>query len=113
MNMNTTLTDIEKYKRYVLQEEKLTALLPKLKGYKYIDELQDMRVGTYVRWIHSKRRKLTNGAFLVRVDLRDDGIHMLLRNGYNQMFSLWADECMLFQKITAEERVMLMAKARL
>ena len=76
-------------------------------------ELQDMREGTYVRWIHSKRRKLTNGAFLVRVDLRDDGIHMLLRNGYNQMFSLWADECMLFQKITAEERVMLMAKARL
>jgi hypothetical protein len=104
-----SLRQIEHEKRAVLANEKMMRFLPALKGYKYVDELQDMQEGTYVRWVHLDRRKLTNGAFLVRVDIRDDGIYLLMRNGFKKMFSVWADECLVFQKIGLDERVMLTA----
>jgi hypothetical protein len=103
------LKRIEKRKQAVLAENGLLQYLPKLKQYKLVDELHDMREGSYVRWIHLDRRKLTNGAFLVRVDIRDDGIYLLMRNAYHRLFSVWADECLIFQKIMAEEVVLLRA----
>jgi hypothetical protein len=103
------LRQIEKDKKAVLHAENLLPFAVKLKGYKHVDELQDMREGTFVRWIHFNRRKLTNGAFLVRVDIRDDGIYLLMRNTYGKLFSIWADECLIFQKITPQERIMLVA----
>lgn len=103
------LRQIEKDKRVVLANEQLSLYVAALKGYKYIDELQDMIEGTFIRWVHLDRRKLTNGAFLVRVDIRDDGIYLLMRNGFNKMFSIWADECLIFQKITAQEKIVLTA----
>jgi hypothetical protein len=74
-----------------------------------VDELQDMQEGTYIRWVHLERRKLTNGAFLVRVDIRDDGIYLLMKNGFNKLFSVWADECLVFRKIAPQERVLMAA----
>ena len=103
------LKQIEKKKKSVLAEHGFLEYLPKLKRYKVVDELQDMHEGTFLRWIHLRRRKLTNGAFLVRVDIRDDGIYLLMKNNMQQLFSVWADECILFQKITAEEIVLLKA----
>jgi len=108
MAMNS-LRQIERDKKNVLAEHGMLDVAPALKGYKYVDELQDMQEGTYVRWIHLHRRKLTNGAFLVRVDIREDGIYLLMKNRYNHFFSVWADECLVFQKITQQERVILMA----
>jgi hypothetical protein len=103
------LKKIELNKRSVLAEHGLSHYLLKLKRYKVVDELQEMREGTYLRWVHLGRRKLTNGAFLVRVDIRDDGIYLLMKNSYQQLFSVWADECLLFQKITPQEVVLLAA----
>ena len=103
------LRQIEKDKRIVLANEQLSLYVAALKGYKYIDELQDMNEGSFIRWVHLERRKLTNGAFLVRVDIRDDGIYLLMRNSFNKMFSIWADECLIFQKMTAQEKIVLTA----
>lgn len=103
------LKQIERTKRAVLAEQGLLQYMPRLKGYKYIDELQEMQEGSFVRWIHLHRRNLTNGGFLVRVDIRDDGIYLLMKNGFNKMMSLWADECIIFQKIPPQEQVMLTA----
>ena len=103
------LRQIEKDKRIVLANEQLSLYVGALKGYKYIDELQDMNEGSFIRWVHLERRKLTNGAFLVRVDIRDDGIYLLMRNSFNKLFSIWADECLIFQKITAQEKIVLTA----
>ena len=103
------LRQIEQDKRIVLANEQLSLYVAALKGYKYIDELQDMNEGSFIRWVHLERRKLTNGAFLVRVDIRDDGIYLLMRNSFNKMFSIWADECLIFQKMTAQEKIVLTA----
>ena len=106
------MNSIDRVKKQVLSEEGLLHLSNTLKGYKFVDELQNMREGTFVRWFHLGRRRLTNGAFLVRVDIRDDGIYLLFRNNFKKLFSVWADECLLFQKITAEEHIVLSAMNR-
>jgi len=107
--MNSSYASIERYKHHALRQENLQAYASKLHGYKYVDELQDMYEGSYVRWIHLKRRKLTNGAFLLNVDLRDDGVYLLLKGLNDKIFSLWADECLLFQKIPEDEKLFLRA----
>jgi hypothetical protein len=87
-----TYASIERAKRAVLAAHGLN--FP-LKWYKHVDELQDMREGTFVRWVNLANRKLTNGGIVV------------VRNNLGRVFSFWADECLLFQKLTKQEHLML------
>jgi len=107
--MNATFSLMEKYKRQVLEKEGFKHLIPNLQAYKHVDELQDIHEGDYVRWVHLKRRKLTNGAFLVRLDIRDDGVYLIFKNSFGKIFSVWADECLLFVKLKMNEQLFLKA----
>ena len=110
--MKNTYAKIQREIRSVLANEGLVRYAENLEGYKYVEELHDMVEGSYVRWIHLQRRELTNGAFLVLVDIREDGLYLLMKKKFGQMFSVWADECLLFQKIRSDEHVLLMAMER-
>ena len=99
-----TYRSLERAKRAVLAAHGLD--FP-LKWYKHVDELQDMREGTYIRWVNLERRKLTNGGFVVSVQIRDKGIYVLVRNNMGRLFGLWADECLIFQKLTKEDHMVL------
>lgn len=99
-----TYGSIERAKRAALAAHGLT--FP-LKWYKHVDELQHMREGTYVRWVNLERRKLTNGGIVVGVEIREKGIHILVRNNLGKVFGIWADDCLLFQKLTKQEHLVL------
>lgn len=99
-----TYRSIERRKRAALAEHGFD--FP-LKWYKHVDELQDMREGTYVRWINLERRKLTNGGFVIGVEIREKGIHITVRSASGKVFGFWADECLLFQKLTKQEHLVL------
>lgn len=97
--------------RLQLSREKLGQFHQKLKRYRYIDELPELKQGTYIRWIplnDPQNIRLTNGGIVCSVYL-DAGVNVVCKNHMNRMFQLKLGECMVFQKITEQEEVLLTA----
>ena len=52
-------------KELELNRDETLEILKKLKGYKYVDEMSDLKYGTYIRWIpisNPEKIELANGA---------------------------------------------------
>tara|TARA_B100000886_G_scaffold333044_1_gene286483 strand:- start:2748 stop:3185 length:438 start_codon:yes stop_codon:yes gene_type:complete len=82
----------------------------KLKQYRYINDVDDLTYGNYIRWINIKdpeKIKLTNGAIVCEITVCDNGTHILCKNSFNRMFRLIMDECVIFQKLNYEEMILL------
>jgi len=97
--------------RLQLPREKLREFHKKLKQYRYIDELPELKQGTYIRWIRLSDPQnvyLTNGGIICSVYL-NNGVNVICKNHYNRMFQLKLGECLVFQKITQQEEVLLTA----
>jgi hypothetical protein len=81
----------------------------KLKEYRYVDELHELKIGGYVRWINVENLgKLMNGGFVVQIDIEDEGTRILCKNR-GRLFQFWMDECIVFQKISEQEHIILLA----
>lgn len=90
------------------------ALFKKLKHYKYVDELTDLKYGTYLRWIpleDPNQLALAKGALFCEVKMTDKGTFCVCKNyGYsNRHFLLSMDKNLIFQRLTDQERVLLAA----
>ena len=97
--------------RLALPREKLKQYHKSLKYYRYIDELQELTIGSYIRWINLLNLdniKLTNGGVICDIKVGDD-IIILYKNRINRMFQLSFSSCLIFQKLTEQERVLLSA----
>ena len=55
------------------------------------------------------KRIFTNGGIIVRVDIEENGIVITCKNWVNQFFKLKLDECIVFQKLTNQEFILLTA----
>ena len=89
-------------------------LLQKLKDYKYVDEMNDLKYGTYIRWIPIEDPNniyLTNGALFCEMKITDEGVFCICKNiGYNSRhFQISMDKNLIFQKLTNQELVLLSA----
>lgn len=140
--MQTSHSEIKKKKNDILQKLQLKGTVLKtmhatLVGYKYIDDIDDLMVGRYVRWISLKRPdhiSLTNGAHVCNINIQeyDDADHndddddadedkecktcircKVVRNGKPLFFNLNFDENLVFQKITEQEWIILDALSAL
>ena len=140
--MQTSHSEIKKKKNDILQKLQLKGTVLKtmhatLIGYKYIDDIDDLAVGRYVRWISLKRPdhiSLTNGAHVCNINIQnyaddddddddddeDQDKHQecktcirckVVRNGKPLFFNLNFDENLVFQKITEQEWIILDALA--
>jgi hypothetical protein len=86
----------------------------KLKDYKYVDEMNDLKYGTYVRWIpieDPSNIHLTKGALFCEMKITDDGVFCVCKNfGYpSRHFQISMDKNLIFQKLTDQEMVLLSA----
>ena len=86
----------------------------KLKDYKYVDEMNDLKYGTYVRWIpieDPNNIHLTKGALFCEMKITDDGVFCVCKNfGYpSRHFQISMDKNLIFQKLTDQEMVLLSA----
>lgn len=107
MNLNI-LKELQLTKNETLQ------ILKKLKEYKYIDEMNDLKYGTYIRWIpinNPENIHLTKGAVFCEIKITDNGVFIVCKNmGYSvKHFQIKMDECLVFQKLTSQEQVLLSA----
>ena len=84
--------------------------LKELKGYRYVDEISDLKTNVYIKWIrYDSVNVLTKGAISCSVKITNDGMLIMCKNYYGKFFYVNMDECVVFQKITDEEKVILSA----
>ena len=115
--LNTSYEKIAKDKNDILQQlqfknDKLKLYHTKLKDYRYVDELNDLKYGQYIRWINIKNPEkltLTNGGIFLEIKLLDTGTHMMVKNNINRIFQIKMDECIIFQKLSDQEKIILLA----
>lgn len=104
-----TYKKIHHKKNTILKElfETPTDLVKKLKDYRHVDELTEIRVGCYIRWIPTHTLKLTNGGIIIKIDLTESGINVSVKNNKGMIFTLKMDDNFVFQKITPQEHIIL------
>ena len=87
------------------------SLMKKLMGYRYVDEINDLKRGSYIRWINIKDAdniRLTKGSTISDIKLTDNGTYISCTNVYGKSnFNIKMDECLIFQKLTDQEQVIL------
>jgi len=101
-------------KELQLPRNETLELMNKLKGYKYVDEMKDLKYGTYLRWIpidDPENIHLTKGALFCEMNVKVDGVYIICKNyGYSRKhFQIKLDENLIFQKLTEQELVLLSA----
>jgi hypothetical protein len=104
--------------RIGLEDHELESMLLKLSDYRYVEELQDIHHGAFVRYIpltnnnSNKGNKeneilLKPGGFVCDIKILGSGVQLLCRNHFRKMFQLRVDEVLLFQKLTKQEEIIL------
>jgi hypothetical protein len=113
-----TTSKIKKEKNDILQKlqlsgKELKELHAQLKDYRYINELNDLQMGRYIRWIplttETAEIKLTKGAFTVNTFLNDAGVCLVCRNTYRQPIIVKFDNVLIFQKLSEQENILITA----
>jgi hypothetical protein len=95
-----------------LGREKTIALLKQLKYYKYVDELNDLRVGAFIKWIpiiDPYNIPLNYNGMICNIKITDNGVLISCKNFMNRYYTFKMDECLIFQKLSQEELVVLTA----
>jgi hypothetical protein len=81
-----------------------------LTNYRYVDEIDELRYGSYIRWFNlskPKSLKLLNGGFIVDIKNNNGNIIILCKNRLNKFFNLKMSESFIFQKNTTQEQVLI------
>ena len=115
--MNFTTPKIEKMIFEILKElhldrETMVNYFTKLKGYKYVDELNDLKYGGFIRWIpitDPTHLPLNQCGIICDIIISDDGIYIVCKNFMHRHYRFKMDECLIFQKLSAQELIILSA----
>jgi len=115
--IHLTTKKIDKMKREILAELDLSGkeereYMNKLKGYRYIDEMNELKIGSYVRWISLTDPEdihLTKGGIVCDLKITNIGMSIVIKNFSGKHYQTKMDECLLFQKMTTEEQILLTA----
>lgn len=97
-----------------LPKEEALDIMRKLSDYKYVDEMDDLKYGTYIRWIKLNNPddlNLTKGAIFSDIKITDQGVNLICKNfgDSSKRFTIKMDECLIFRKLTNQEMVLLSA----
>ena len=109
----TDTTTIKARKLRILQnitidKNELTHFYKLLTSYRYIDEVDELRMGSYIRFfkLDTDTLDLGRGGFLADIQVQKQRIVLLFKNR-NKFFKLKMDECILFQRNTAQENILI------
>ena len=115
-NDNILSLTLDKIKNINLNRLKETSLPTKLqneyakalKHYYYIDEIKDLKRGSYIRWI-DEDDILNTGAIFCDITLTDEGTQLICKTFRNRHFQITMVKCVIFQKLTIQEEIILEA----
>ena len=97
-----------------LSKKEIIDIFNKLKDYKYVDEMNDLKYGTFIRWIpidDPNNIYLTKGSLFCEMKIIDNGVFCICKNfGVpSRYFQISMDKNLIFQKLTEQEQVLLSA----
>jgi len=115
--MNMTNKKIKEMNLEILKElhlprETLIDYMKKLNGYMYIEEMNDFKHGSYIRWINIRDPEnlyLTQGGILREIKIGEKGASLVCKNFSGKHFQIPMDENLIFQKLSGQEQVLLSA----
>lgn len=115
--LNIDSKKISKMKNDILQKlglnrKQLKEFHTKLKDYRYVDELPDLKCGRFIRCIDLRKPdniKLTNGSIICDIKIEDDSIAVVCKNYMNRHYQFDMSNMLIFQKLTDQERIILSA----
>jgi len=87
-------------------------MLVKLDGYKYVEDVSSLKSGAFIRWIcisDPSNIRLTKGALVCDIRFTDTGMSIVCKGYHNRHFQVKFDECLIFQRLSDQERVLLSA----
>ena len=101
--------------RLGMNDDELESMLHKLADYRYVEELQDIQHGAFIRYIPLTYKNrdnnsdiiLKNGGFICDIKILGSGVHLLCRNHFRKIFQLKLDEVLIFQKLSNQEEIIL------
>ena len=115
--MNLTTQNILEMNLNILKElhlDKQTTLnyLKKLKEYRYIDEINDLKHGAFIKWIpitDPSYLPLHHCGMICEIKITDNGVFITCKNFMHRHYTFKMDECLIFQKLTSQEKVIMYA----
>jgi NDP-sugar pyrophosphorylase family protein len=99
----------EKLEELNIPQKKRFEYCQKLVGYRLVDDVHELHKGKHLRWLRQNSPKLTNGGIVMNIKFLDTGTHVLCMSNGNRFIQFKFDECILFQKMTLEEQLIMMA----
>ncbi len=115
--INMTSEKLNNMKKEILTEiqlspQEVAEYMQKLREYKYIDEMNHIRHGSFIRWIpisDPENIHLTSGGIICDIKIADTGVHLVCKNFAKKHYQIKMDECLVFQKLSGQEQVLLAA----
>jgi hypothetical protein len=101
----------------------IIAICDKLIGYRYVERICEIRIGVYIRWINNtdidsnnSNKAITNktlllkpGGTVISVKVCEECVQIICKTAFHRHISFRFDECIVFQKLTTEEQLILMS----
>ena len=99
-------------KELLLPKKDIANYFSKLKNYRYVDELNDLKYGAFIKWIplgDPNNLPLHAGGMICDIKITNKGVMIICKNFMNKHYQIKMEECLIFQKITNQEMVLLSA----
>jgi len=111
-SMKTITNEIyETLNKLQMPQKKRFEYCQKLVGYRLVDDVHELHKGKHIRWIResSPNMALTNGGIVMDIKFLDNGTQVLCMSAGIRFIQFKFDECIIFQKMTLEEQLIMMA----
>lgn len=109
----TDTTTIQERKRSILKKivvdvKELNNFQKLLKDYRYVDEIDELRLGSYIRFfrLDTETLELGRGGFLADIQIYKQQVQLLFKNR-NRFYKLNMNTNILFQKNTPQENILI------
>jgi hypothetical protein len=115
--MDFTSSKIKDMNREIIKELQLPKhiendFIQKLENYKYVDEINDVHNGSFIRWVpinNPNKIELKKGALVCEIKITNNGTFIVCKGFFNKHFQIKMDECLIFQLLKSDEQVLLSA----
>lgn len=86
-------------------------------GYRIVENVNELIRGRYIRWVSCASLvyawesegafppKITAGGFLTNITMGDSGVKLSWRSHYNRVGCILLDNCVIFQALTTDEKL--------
>lgn len=110
-----TSSKIKEMKNNILQKlyfnrDELKNYHKKLNDYMFVDELDEIKLGSYIRWFNITKMddlKLYKGGMVIDYQQGKDDINIVCKNSRNNVFKLCMNKCVIFKKLSNQEKILI------